>query len=288
MRRGFSLIEVLVVLGVISLLLSMLLPAIQHARAAADKVACQSNLRQIGLALHLYHQDVGHLPPHRSPSPWLSSPDSVFTWSTLILAYIDQQPLWQDSLIALRTTTNCFQSPPHRGLGTLIPIYRCPTDGRMTSTHASPSGAAIAFTSYLGVAGGANNVFDGTIGCYPDGASFASIFDGLSNTVMVGERPPPDEFDAGFCYTRVSNGGGYSRSGPHNAMPMFTGGAGAFMFGPGRTDNPGDKMHFWSLHPKGANFLFADGSVRFISYSARGIMISLATRNGGEFVELPD
>jgi prepilin-type processing-associated H-X9-DG protein len=63
---------------------------------------------------------------------------------------------------------------------------------------------------------------------------------------------------------------------------------GPFRFGPGRLENPCDRFHFWSLHPGGAHFLFADGSVRLLPYSAQPIMVSLATRSGGEVVTLPD
>ncbi|HLW66382.1 MAG TPA: H-X9-DG-CTERM domain-containing protein [Gemmataceae bacterium] len=62
---------------------------------------------------------------------------------------------------------------------------------------------------------------------------------------------------------------------------------GPFHYGPGRIDNPCDSFHFWSLHPMGANFLFCDGSVHFIAYSAAEIMPALATRAGGEVVDLP-
>ncbi len=58
-------------------------------------------------------------------------------------------------------------------------------------------------------------------------------------------------------------------------------------FGPGRLDNPCDRLHLWSLHPGGANFLFADGSVRFLPYSARNVLDALASIQGGEVVEVP-
>jgi prepilin-type processing-associated H-X9-DG protein len=60
------------------------------------------------------------------------------------------------------------------------------------------------------------------------------------------------------------------------------------LYGPGRTDNPCDRYHFWSLHRGGAHFLFADGSVRLIPYSAKDIMPALASRSGGEKVEIPE
>jgi len=62
---------------------------------------------------------------------------------------------------------------------------------------------------------------------------------------------------------------------------------GPHSFRQGRLDEMCDTLHFWSLHPKGANFAFADGSVHFLSYSADAILPALATRAGGETVELP-
>ncbi len=63
---------------------------------------------------------------------------------------------------------------------------------------------------------------------------------------------------------------------------------GPYRFGPGRPDNPCDRYPFWSLHPGGAHFLFADGSVHFLPYSAQPTMVALATRNGDEAVSPPD
>jgi prepilin-type processing-associated H-X9-DG protein len=125
----------------------------------------------------------------------------------------------------------------------------------------------------------------------------ADIADGTSNTLMVGERPPPDTLQAGQWYP--------SSQFPHGAFGHLRGpdpswlvlGAGSigdpcvgplYQFGPGRTDNPCDRLHFWSVHPGGGNFLVADGSARFIRHSGRSIMAALATRNGGEPDTIPD
>jgi prepilin-type processing-associated H-X9-DG protein len=65
-------------------------------------------------------------------------------------------------------------------------------------------------------------------------------------------------------------------------------GAGPFEYGPGRLDNNCGIFHFWSLHPGGANFLFADGSTRLVPYSANPLMPALATRAGGETIAAPE
>ncbi|OWK41605.1 hypothetical protein FRUB_03683 [Fimbriiglobus ruber] len=112
---------------------------------------------------------------------------------------------------------------------------------------------------------------------------------------MVGERPPPDTYQAGWWYPgfhfsarghRGPNGGLVAGAGLYFINDPCT--IGKRTFGPGRLDNPCDRNHYWSLHPGGANFLFADGSVRFLSYAAEPIIIPLASINGGEIVQWPE
>jgi prepilin-type processing-associated H-X9-DG protein len=160
-----------------------------------------------------------------------------------------------------------------------------------------------AFTSYIGVAGsfvgsaviiedGGNTVraAAGVFGAAP-GNRLTDITDGTSQTLMVAERPPPNTFSAGFWYGRHND---EVNSGPDEMMrygqpwPMSDGCRSAgYHFGPGRVDNPCDRNHFWSLHRGGANFLFADGSVHFMGYSADSVMPALSTRAGGEVSEIP-
>ena len=114
---------------------------------------------------------------------------------------------------------------------------------------------------------------------------------------MVGERPPPDSLQGGWWYPAYF-GTGNGFGGPNNIMlfgDVITwvqdeecAQARRGYFGPGRLDNPCDRYHFWSLHPGGGNWLFADGSVRFLTYSNAPIMYALATRAGGEPVTVSD
>jgi prepilin-type processing-associated H-X9-DG protein len=128
--------------------------------------------------------------------------------------------------------------------------------------------------------------FDGSHVRMPD------IRDGTSTTIAAGERPPSDRAVFGTWYRGYGQGGDGSAdvllgvlelNGVINPCP-----ANGYHFSPGRPDSLCDLFHFWSLHPGGANFLFADGSVRFLAYSADAVMPALATRAGGEAVTLPD
>jgi prepilin-type processing-associated H-X9-DG protein len=159
-------------------------------------------------------------------------------------------------------------------------------------------GVTAAFTDYIAIAGtlppGAGDGQDGSLGGSP-GKRLTDITDGTSLTVMVAERPPPDSLQAGWWYPSAW-GYGEGLRGPNNIF--IIGAAKLFpledpcvvskgTFGPGRMDNPCDRFHLWSLHPGGANFLFADASARFLPYSAEPLMMALGSRSGGEVVELP-
>lgn len=142
-------------------------------------------------------------------------------------------------------------------------------------------------TSYLGVLG--RNGFRNDGALFADSkVTFADIRDGQSNTILIGERPPSSDFRIGWWY----RGWGASKDGigemilgvrernfsaDYKACPP-----GPYSFVRGDLKNPCDTFHFWSLHPGGANFAFADGSVRFLSYSADAILPALSTCAGGE------
>jgi prepilin-type processing-associated H-X9-DG protein len=120
------------------------------------------------------------------------------------------------------------------------------------------------------------------------------ITDGTSNTLLIGERPPSADLRFGWWYA----GWGQDKDGECDGVlgarteprpGLFTNCDGTpERFQPGRFENQCDMFHFWSPHAGGANFTFADGSVRFLSYSADDILPALATRAGGEAVAVPE
>jgi prepilin-type processing-associated H-X9-DG protein len=294
-RCGTTLVEVLVVVGLIGVLVGLLMPAVQKVRGAAARSGCQNNLKQISLALHTHHDRVGFLPDRGPTGPLVVGKTRVLSWMAYILPDLGEMPLWRLTERAMSLNQlDPFANPPHVGLSSVVKTYWCQADGRPTGPRVDPDGIAAAYTGYLGVRGSGRPGGDGVMGQYP-AIRFAAVRDGLSNTLLLGERPFPNSLQAGRWYTGrqggVLNGRLY---GPDEALhvvgAVFPGDPcrGPFQFGPGRTDNPCDRYHFWSLHPGGANFAFCDGSVRFLPYSADAVLPALATRAGGEAVAIPD
>lgn len=117
--RGFTLIELLVVIAVIAILVSLLLPAVQWTREAANRTQCINNLKQISLAMHQYEHDFKSLPPSRIMLPDLSSSGS---WAVLILPYMEQGSLYKEWKL---DQPYYKQSPSART--TAVPSYFCPT-----------------------------------------------------------------------------------------------------------------------------------------------------------------
>lgn len=307
-RTAFTLIELLVVIAIIAILIGLLLPAVQKVRDAASRTRCTNNMKQIGLALHNYHDSQGQFPPAiketfapapRDPMQWIS-------WMARILPYVEQASMHADMEAAFASQgafRNPFASPPHTGLATLMNGYKCAADGRQyQATYAG--GITVAFTGYLGVSGRDLRSRDGML-FWNDTVRFADVTDGTSNTLMVGERPPSYDLVFGWWYAgagqwdpgygTIRNSGsvdvtlGVSEINVRNTVnaEMNACPVGPFAFGPGDINKICDQFHFWSLHTGGSNFTFADGSVRFLTYGASSIMPALSTRNGGDIATYP-
>jgi prepilin-type N-terminal cleavage/methylation domain-containing protein/prepilin-type processing-associated H-X9-DG protein len=292
-RPGFSLVELLVVIALIAVLIGLLLPAVQKVRSTAARLKCQNNLKQLALGLHNYHDQTAALPPGLSVKadggryPYLG-------WPARILPQVEQDAVWRQILAAFATDPaplSIFGHPPHLDVyAEPIAILNCPADPRLPGPVPVSPGSRT-FTSYLGVEGTDQTRRDGVL--YLDSAvRLTDITDGTSNTLLLGERPPAKNFGYGWWYRgwgQSVDGSAEMLLGARERNVVGEGCApGPFPFGPGRLDDQCGIFHFWSLHSGGANFAFADGSVRFLAYSADSILPALATRAGGEVVALPD
>src|SRR6266540_4669361 len=130
-RLGSSLIELLVVIGVIGILIGLLLPAVQQVRESASRLSCLNNQKQIGLALHNFHDTHGQLPPLPVRSPSGADPNARLGWMALILPQMEQEALYRASADACRIDPDPLHNPPHVGLATVVRSYVCPDDNRL-------------------------------------------------------------------------------------------------------------------------------------------------------------
>jgi prepilin-type processing-associated H-X9-DG protein len=213
-----------------------------------------------------------------------------------LLSFLEQEALADDA-----RRSGSFYLPivgpasggPHQGLRTVLPVFGCPADPRVRSTY-DYYGLEVAITSYLGVQGTNRAKLDGIL--FVDSrVRIADITDGTSYTLAVGERPAYPQALWGVWYTGLFGGptgtgavvlGVREPCNPPFPVPLCCTNE-VFRFGPGSVNDPQAAYHFWSLHMGGGHFLFADGSARFLSYSAEPTLPALSTRAGGETVDIP-
>jgi prepilin-type N-terminal cleavage/methylation domain-containing protein/prepilin-type processing-associated H-X9-DG protein len=299
---GLTLIELLVVITVIAVLIALLLPAVQAAREAARRTRCSNNLKQIGLALHSYHDAHGVFPPAylsavRNPGDEYPELGPGWGWGSMILAHLEQAPLYG----AINFTMPITDAASGTVRRTLLSAYLCPSsvpDGPV-GLRAGERGPVmisdIAPGQYLASAGqweiedvpAANN------GVLYRGSRIAlrDITDGTGQTLLVGERSR-NVCDATWVGAIPSMVVCTNPSWPvrdcatSNVMVMANTGPWEDEPWVNVPNHKGAKADdFWSLHPGGCNFLLGDGSVRFIKESVSPTVFSaLATRAGGEVV----
>jgi prepilin-type processing-associated H-X9-DG protein len=278
----------LVVIAIIAVLAGLLMGAVQAARGAASRVQCQNNLRQVGLALHGFHGVNKRLPAGTTRRidqyQWLS-------WQARILPWLEQEDIWQDVQAAFKLNKDAFVPQVHTQFGTVLRVYLCPSETRESGYSDSFPSLKVAYTHYLGSAGVAYG--DGLL--FADSAvRWADVTDGLSNTLLVGERPPSADGQLGWWYAGIGQNftgecDSHLRVNVYNqTFRAPTCPVGPYHFQAGSDQDQCSLFHFWSQHSGGANFLLADGNVRFVTYSAAALLPALATRAGGEAAVMPD
>ena len=292
-RRAFNLVELIIVIGILGILIGLILPAVQKVRSAAERSYCLNNLKQIGLALHQYETAHREFPPMAWGFLSRDGRETAFGWGVLILPQLNQESLYREAMVSSGDCSDSRSNPPHTGLVGFVGNFVCASESRAKLLLTDDERMSFSGTSYIGI--GAVEGFHGMFGYY--GTKPSQVTDGLGNTIMVGERPPPLSAEAGWWYPGIVADNRHP--GPNNVIfpvdglffggqdPCFPIGSDWPAFGPGRLDNPCDRLHLWSLHGGGGHFLFGDGSVRFLAYSANKLMHSLASRDGGEIIDLP-
>ena len=308
-RRGFSLVELLVVIAIIGVLIALLLPAVQQAREAARRTQCQNNLKQLGIAIHSYHDAHNCFPPGFMGDPddfcsTLNPQRTGWGWGAFILPFVDGSNFY-NQLDVNRTQTVCSipegpQADPTIGSAdlqdTVLPVYVCPSAADPDNNHGREEGGH-AKSNYAGVAGMDWDGVDemGLKSVFVDGTQFVSKMgettDGTSNTLMVGERfrrdadenlklqTPPLEYNGAYWLGVAPD----TRAAQCVGRLGLAGTPWSVMSINGESINA-----FASRHEGGAHFLVSDGSVRFFSENAdQDTMSRLGTMNDGTATQVP-
>lgn len=283
-RRGFSIVEVLVTLGVLSMLMGFLLPAVHRTREAARRTQCRNNLKQLGIALHNYDSIHRAFPPGSVPAAW--------SFKAMLLPQLGDavgfsQIDFSNNIDPLSGWYSC--GPESLRLAQVSvepdrvsrPVFYCPSD-----PSAGSGLPGWRKGNYLGVSGdGVGDVTTawehrpgvplpparkGTL-FFCSHVSVADLHDGTSSTIVVGERGVQGyaaDLCAGFGtserFSWLATGGGLREC---------------------IRGNPENDLHFWSHHSHGTHFLFGDGHVGFLSNSiSNEIYWSLSTRAASETI----
>jgi prepilin-type processing-associated H-X9-DG protein/prepilin-type N-terminal cleavage/methylation domain-containing protein len=307
-RQGFTLIELLVMIAIIAVLIGLLLPAVQKVRETASRMSCQNNLKQIGLALHHYHDAYQSFPPgYRALGPYSDGATDTapgWGWGAFILPHLEQDNLYRQ----LNFNQPVQKSP---AIQTVVKVYLCPSDITPGAAFPVPDpfGKTIVLaapSSYAACVGG-----DETDTTEPMGLGIfyrnsrtrmADITDGTSSTILIGERAWSN---ANGIWAGAVPGGVILRGELNPCRPVVPG-----AWFPAATlvqahahlnnalidpDGSAGMDDFGSRHPGGSNFVFADGSVHFLrsvpsdnpdgSLTQDGVIFqALGTRAKGEVV----
>lgn len=315
-RSGFTLIELLVVIAIIAVLIALLLPAVQQAREAARRTTCKNNLKQLGLALHNYHDVHNTFPAGQLLAATRNANGSLFygnegrdgmwTWSAFLLPFVEQQALFDQLDVGVRQTSHAVADTPTNdtdgrpnvhllhALQTPLPFLQCPSNsstglneeqpvpnGSNGSATCSTGCVPIGMSSYVAVNDHRRLERDqtGMFGTVPESStgrrgpvSMRLVTDGLSNTLAIGERGyrwrGSNRPMGGVALITNGNTSDGTSGDALNEGIIYWGASGTtsingFGFS-GSTPVIGTK-NFSSSHTGGAQFVLADGSVRFIS-----------------------
>ncbi|MBL8892367.1 MAG: DUF1559 domain-containing protein [Planctomycetaceae bacterium] len=251
LRNAFTLAELMVVIAILGLLMGLLLPAIQYAREAGRRIQCSNHLAQQGLALQQFESSFKCFPAGGEAG-------TLHAWCTRILPYLEHGDLYQqiDLKLGWDASGNIAQTKQ------TLPIFRCPTSLKSYAGLTDYSG--ISGSSHQATSDGGRNGILFLVNPNDRPVNISSILDGTSNTIAIAECLAVGEDNFGFWACGANCLG-------HEEGPI--------------NNRQGSLDEIASLHPGGANAVFADGSVSFLSETlSLDIVAALCTRNNREVV----
>jgi prepilin-type N-terminal cleavage/methylation domain-containing protein len=290
-RQAFTLVELLVVIAIIGVLVALLLPAVQAAREAARRMSCTNKLKQLGLALHNYHDTHRTFPPGvllfgsgANCPPMGGTNETGASWLVLLLPYLEQQPLYQQFNFHQRFVGRfnlINQSPNGPWQFQPLALVKCPSDPK-----AIANGSVV--TNYVGVAGGGCNGLtncgnlpapdcEGAAGrlYFSNGVFFknsnvrlANITDGTTNVYLLGETNymrVPSDANVGTNYPSWAAGADLRVPAINSSYQTMAAAVLPINSPALPTDSGGFMRLFGSHHVRGCNMTLADGSTRFVS-----------------------
>ncbi|MFH1920281.1 MAG: DUF1559 domain-containing protein [Planctomycetota bacterium] len=282
-NRGFTLVELLVVIAIIGILIALLLPAVQAAREAARRMQCSNNLKQCGVAMHTYHNTYICFPPGFMAVDHLGQVAGGWAWGVFLMPFIEQSPL-QDKLSTTEYTLSQVISDP-----ALLPmlqmdlsVFKCPSSPmEPLREFRGPGSEMVSTANYTCCRGFYRYSGDVHLQKPNNGIFYAEsatrirdVTDGTSNTFAIGERTvlPVHAADPKRWPSWCGPGGLGIGATVSSCVSV-------------RLNHPTNMHAFSSHHPGGANFCFADGSVRFVSETIESNTGGLTDGNSGSHAE---
>lgn len=253
-KRGFTLVELLVVIAIIGILVALLLPAIQAAREAARRSTCTNTLKQIGLAMHNYHDTFQVFPP--AFTAYTGDGGNGWGWGVFIMPFLEQSALHEELNPGGQRLPTATSGPLYELCQTPVPAYRCASDiGGHLNNHRGNFGVS----NYVGMwgadsAAGTHTGRGNGMLYYNSDITMPHVLDGTSNVLMIGERAFSNTPWRGAIWagSRSGIGAGWASvmRGVWSTNALKLSGTDAWAFS--------------SMHPGGVQFVLVDGAVRFV------------------------
>ncbi len=280
--RAFTLIELLVVIAIIGILVALLLPAVQAAREAGRRMRCSNNLRQLGLAMHLYHDSHQSFPPGFMAVNHQGAVSGGWAWGVFLMPFIEQCPLQDRLSPSLYTLSEVITDPELLLMLQLdLPVFRCSSSPMEKLREYKGGGQLVATANYTCCRGYFSYRDAAHLTKPNNGVLYAvsairisDIGDGTANTICLGERTVfPANASAPDKWPSWCGPGGLGIGSTVSSCVSVP------------INHPTNIHGFSSHHPGGSTFCFCDGSVHFLADTIDSRAGGIDSGNAGNHID---